>query len=103
MFLQVTQLTILLSGGGIGGLACAIALSEYPDIDVEVYEKNSSFEEIGAGICGWFRLSILWGLATNLIHPVALWPRAWKILRRMGLEKDLLEQTHSQPEEETGE
>ncbi|KAF4567517.1 hypothetical protein EYR36_011139 [Pleurotus pulmonarius] len=81
MFLQVTQLTILLSGGGIGGLTCAIALSEYPDIDVEVYEKNSSFEEIGAGI--------------------SLWPRAWKILRRRGLEKDLLEQTHTQPEEET--
>ncbi|KAF7428196.1 hypothetical protein PC9H_007417 [Pleurotus ostreatus] len=81
MFLKSrTYLPVLLSGGGIGGLVCAIALSKYPNIDVEVYEKNSSFEEIGAGI--------------------SLWPRAWKILRRMGLEKDLLEQTHNQPEEE---
>jgi salicylate hydroxylase len=43
------------SGGGVGGLTCALALSKYPDIDVVVYEAAAKFEELGAGIGLWPR------------------------------------------------
>lgn len=38
------------SGGGIGGLICALALSVNPDISVDVYEAAAQFTEVGAGI-----------------------------------------------------
>lgn len=38
------------SGAGIGGLTCAVALSKYPDIQVDVYEAATKFGEIGAGV-----------------------------------------------------
>jgi salicylate hydroxylase len=40
---------ILIAGGGIGGLAAAIALLQR-GIDVEVYEQASELKEVGAGI-----------------------------------------------------
>ncbi len=43
-------LTRLFSGGGIGGLALAIALSKYPDIHVAVYEYATEITTAGAGI-----------------------------------------------------
>lgn len=44
-------LTIMPSGGGITGLAFAIALAKTgANVDVDVYESASSFSEIGAGI-----------------------------------------------------
>lgn len=57
------------SGGGIGGLICALAMSRFPDIRVDVYEAAYEFAELGAGI--------------------GLWPRAWKILESLGLDHDL--------------
>lgn len=57
------------SGGGVGGLVCAVALSRYPDIQVDVYESAGAFTEIGAGI--------------------GVWPRTWKILATLGLTDDL--------------
>jgi salicylate hydroxylase len=47
------------SGGGVGGLTLALALSQYPDIVVDVYEAAQSFYEIGAGF--------------------GIWPRAFKV------------------------
>jgi hypothetical protein len=47
------------SGGGIGGLTLAVALSHYPDIDVDIYESAHKFTEIGAGIGLWARQSHL--------------------------------------------
>jgi hypothetical protein len=47
------------SGGGVGGLTLAVALSKYPDIEVEVFEAARQFTEIGAG--------------------VGIWPRAFKV------------------------
>jgi salicylate hydroxylase len=49
----------LCSGGGVGGLTLAVALSKYPDIQVELFEAAKSFTEVGAGI--------------------GLWPRAFKV------------------------
>jgi salicylate hydroxylase len=41
-------LTIAIVGGGIGGLAAAIALRQHPGIQVQVYERASEFQEVGA-------------------------------------------------------
>lgn len=57
------------SGGGIGGLTLAVALSHSPDIEIDVYEAAREFAEVGAG--------------------VGVWQRAWKILAKLGLEEDL--------------
>jgi 2-polyprenyl-6-methoxyphenol hydroxylase-like FAD-dependent oxidoreductase len=51
-------------GGGIGGIATAVALHQ-AGIDVVVYEKASRVRELGAGMM--------------------LWPNATRILRQMGL------------------
>ncbi|KIJ64716.1 hypothetical protein HYDPIDRAFT_175280 [Hydnomerulius pinastri MD-312] len=63
---------IAICGGGVGGLTLAVALSKYPDIEVEVFEAAKCFTEIGAG--------------------VGIWPRAFKVLRKLGadLEQALL-------------
>ncbi|TCD68035.1 hypothetical protein EIP91_011646 [Steccherinum ochraceum] len=68
---------VAICGGGIGGLICALALSRYPDIQVDVYEAAREMAEIGAGI--------------------GLWPRTWKILQSLGLENDLAEAAVSRP------
>lgn len=57
------------SGGGVGGLVLAVALSAHPDIQVDVYEAAHQFAEIGAGI--------------------GMWPRVWKIMQALGLQDDL--------------
>jgi salicylate hydroxylase len=65
------------SGGGIGGLTCAIALAQYPDIQVNVYEAATKFAQVGAGI--------------------GIWPRPWKVLELLGLHHDLLKLTELKP------
>ncbi|KIK96086.1 hypothetical protein PAXRUDRAFT_139274 [Paxillus rubicundulus Ve08.2h10] len=55
---------VAICGGGVGGLTLAVALSKYPDIQVEVFEAAKSFTELGAGI--------------------GLWPRAFKVLQKLG-------------------
>lgn len=44
----MTQLKVVIIGGGVGGLTAAIALSQHPALDVSLYEQASSFREIGA-------------------------------------------------------
>jgi len=44
------ELTMLLSGAGIGGLTLAVALMRYSDIDVEIFEGAKHIGEVGAGI-----------------------------------------------------
>ncbi|KXG51829.1 Monooxygenase, FAD-binding [Penicillium griseofulvum] len=56
--------SVAIVGGGPGGLATAIALSELPFLKVTLYEKNSEPREAGAGI----------SLTTN----------AWKVLDLLG-------------------
>lgn len=57
-------------GGGIGGLAAAIALLR-TGWDVRVYERASGFTEVGAGI--------------------SLWPNALRALERLGLLPEVLD------------
>ncbi|KAF8072155.1 hypothetical protein FPV67DRAFT_1748853 [Lyophyllum atratum] len=68
---------VAICGGGIGGLAFAVALSKYPDIDVDIYEGATKFSEVGAGI--------------------GVWPRVWKILEHLGLSEDLARVTALKP------
>jgi 2-polyprenyl-6-methoxyphenol hydroxylase-like FAD-dependent oxidoreductase len=42
-------MTVLIAGGGIGGLACALAL-HHSGIDCEVFEAASEFKPLGVGI-----------------------------------------------------
>ena len=56
---------ILIAGGGIGGLAAALALSRQ-GFDCEVLEQSATFAEIGAGI--------------------QIGPNAFQIFRRLGIE-----------------
>jgi len=42
---------VLIAGGGIGGLAAALALLKRGfDVDVDVYEQASELREVGAGV-----------------------------------------------------
>jgi 2-polyprenyl-6-methoxyphenol hydroxylase-like FAD-dependent oxidoreductase len=56
-------------GGGIGGIATAVALRQV-GIDVVVYEKAPQLREVGAGMM--------------------LWPNATRVLREMGLLESIL-------------
>ena len=59
---------ILIAGGGIGGLAAALALSQ-KGFDCEVLEQGAKFGEIGAGI--------------------QIGPNAFQIFRRLGIEEEI--------------
>ncbi|EED84531.1 predicted protein, partial [Postia placenta Mad-698-R] len=65
-------------GGGIGGLCLAVALSRYPDIQVDVYEAAERFKEIGAG--------------------VMIWSRTWEILTLLGMASDFSQIAHATPD-----
>ncbi|TFK95197.1 FAD/NAD(P)-binding domain-containing protein [Pterulicium gracile] len=67
------------SGGGIGGLAFAVALGKYSDIDITIYESAPVFSEIGAG--------------------VGVWPRIWRTLQKLELTEALKKATHKEPKE----
>jgi salicylate hydroxylase len=74
---------LVLSGGGIGGLTLAYALSKSPDIHVDVYEAASKFTEIGAGISIWWRTS--------------------QVLKSLGLEEDIIRLLTFRPSHDLGE
>ncbi|KAF7292565.1 hypothetical protein MIND_01153800 [Mycena indigotica] len=67
---QTKRLSVAISGGGIAGLTLALALSEYPEIEVHIFEAAHSLAEVGAG--------------------VAVFPRPWSILRRLGVDEELI-------------
>ncbi|MCE8035487.1 salicylate 1-monooxygenase [Billgrantia tianxiuensis] len=48
--LQPKRLSIGIVGGGIGGVAFAVALSRDPGLDVHLFEAAERFSEIGAGV-----------------------------------------------------
>ncbi|KAF9482883.1 salicylate hydroxylase, partial [Pholiota conissans] len=60
-------------GGGIGGLTLAVALSrlniDSDALEIDIYESAPQLTQIGAGI--------------------TFWPRAWKILEKLGLTTEL--------------
>ena len=74
---------ILLSGGGVGGLTLAYALSKSPDICIDVYEAASKFTEIGAGI--------------------GIWWRTRQVLKSLGLEEDVIRLLTFRPGQDRGE
>jgi 2-polyprenyl-6-methoxyphenol hydroxylase-like FAD-dependent oxidoreductase len=61
-------------GGGIGGVAAAVALRQV-GIDAVVYERSPQLGEIGAGMM--------------------LWPNATRVLQRMGLLQDIIQRCGS--------
>ncbi|KAF9524405.1 salicylate hydroxylase [Crepidotus variabilis] len=72
-----TRFKVAICGGGIGGLVTAVALSKYPGIEVEIYETAHKLTELGAGI--------------------GLFSRPWEVIRRLGLEPELLQFTEVKP------
>ncbi|KAL6310424.1 FAD/NAD-P-binding domain-containing protein [Sparassis latifolia] len=73
---------VAICGGGIGGLSLAVALSKYPDIQVDVYEAAGRFREIGAG--------------------VMIWSRTWRILELLGMTSDFSKIAHAPPDGSLG-
>lgn len=66
------KFTVAIAGGGISGLAAAIAISKFnveKDIIINVYEGAQMFTEIGAG--------------------VTVWKRPWDALKKLGLGEEL--------------
>ncbi|KAF8656075.1 hypothetical protein AX16_002775 [Volvariella volvacea WC 439] len=68
---------VAICGGGIGGLATAVAFAKYPDITVDIYEAAPKFSEVGAGI--------------------GVWPRIWKTLAKLGIDEELAQVTALKP------
>lgn len=76
----------LYSGGGLGGLIAARAISEFVGLDkveLDVYEATTKMTEIGAGI--------------------VIWPRTWELLKRIGLEERLTKLLPAPPTSDPGE
>lgn len=74
---MILTLTLLYSGGGIGGLCLAVSLSKYSHLEIKLYEAAGQFKEIGAG--------------------VMIWARTWHILESMGLASEFSNIAHSPP------
>ena len=64
----MTTKPILISGGGIGGCACALALSNN-GFTCQVFEQSTEFSEIGAGI--------------------QLGPNVHKMFKALGIDKEI--------------
>lgn len=69
-------LKVAIVGGGPGGLATAIALSNIPNVEVALYEQASVLREVGAGISigpnSWNVLELL-GVADTLTSGHQTW------------------------------
>jgi salicylate hydroxylase len=67
---------VLIAGGGIGGMAAAIACAQH-DLPVQLLERTAQFAEVGAGIQigpNVTRILQAWGLGAALSH-VAAFPK----------------------------
>ena len=68
------SLNVAIAGGGIGGLAAALALSR-SSCDVSLFEKAAAFNEIGAGVQlgpNVTRILDAWGLLDSLRQAAAV-------------------------------
>jgi len=77
-----TRFRVAICGAGIGGLTLAVALSRYPDIEVQLFEAAEKIAEIGAGL--------------------GLFPRHWEVVQKLDLEEDLLKLTEQRRTEDLG-
>lgn len=77
-----------------------VALSRYPDIEVQIFEAAEKLAEIGAGI-GLFGRK--YGSVVDN-NSVAEHTRlgAWEVIKKLGLEEDLLALTDLRPSQEPG-
>ncbi|TFY51588.1 hypothetical protein EVG20_g10929 [Dentipellis fragilis] len=80
--MSAPRLKVAICGGGISGLCLGVALSRYPDVQVDIYEAAQRFSEIGAG--------------------VMIWSRTWRILELLGLADDFAEIAHAPPDGSLG-
>lgn len=71
---KLTKANIGIIGGGIGGVAAAVALRQV-GIDAVVYERAAQLREVGAGMM--------------------LWPNATRVLRGLGLLNDIVARSGS--------
>ena len=77
------------------------AFSQYSDIEVEIFEGAEKLAEVGAGI-GLFPRERCYGSFIVLLS-VTMKPGTWEIIKRLGLEKPLLQHTDLRPTEGPGE
>ncbi|KAI0682373.1 FAD/NAD(P)-binding domain-containing protein [Cytidiella melzeri] len=63
------RIRVAICGAGVAGLTLAVLLSRSPHISVDIYEAASELKELGAGI--------------------GMWPRTWKIIKKLGLHEAL--------------
>jgi len=75
-----TKFRVAICGAGIGGLTLAVALSRYPDIEVQIFEAAEKLAEIGAGL--------------------GLFSRHWEVVQKLDLEEDLLKLTEQRRTED---
>ncbi|EMD38820.1 hypothetical protein CERSUDRAFT_151487 [Gelatoporia subvermispora B] len=70
---------IAICGGGLGGLALAVAIGRFSDVAIDLYEAAPQISTVGAGI--------------------ALWKRTWRLFHHLGLDKGLAELSITPPSE----
>ena len=81
---------ILLVGGGIGGLATALALGQ-GGVATQLFEQSPAFTEVGAGI----------GLGPNAVRRLQTWG-VWEALQAKGFVPSQLEVMDAQDGRQLG-
>jgi len=81
---------ILLVGGGLGGLATALALGQ-AGVTTQLFEQSSAFTEVGAGI----------GLGPNALRRLQGWG-VWEALQAKGFEPSQLEVMDAKTDQQLG-
>lgn len=80
----MTTASVLIAGGGIGGLSAALALAQ-AGVSCQVFERAASFAEFGAGIQlgpNVMRVLQAWGLESRVTEVVA-WPTRLQVMDAM--------------------